>query len=114
MLVKPAIGHETVVSEVARRHDISPQHLFGWRKAARAGQLTLPMDDPLSMLIIPWRGRIRFSDNHGRWLFIHRTRHSRPRSRSGISSWMLGRTALGCGPNQTVATRTGTRMTVSR
>jgi len=34
-----------VVSEVARRHDISPQHLFGWRKAARAGQLTLPMDD---------------------------------------------------------------------
>jgi transposase len=34
-----------VVSEVARRHDISPQHLFAWRKAARAGQLILPMDD---------------------------------------------------------------------
>jgi transposase len=33
-----------VVSEVARRHDISPQHLFGWRKAARAGLLTLPAD----------------------------------------------------------------------
>jgi transposase len=28
-----------VVSEVARRHEISPQHLFAWRKAARAGQL---------------------------------------------------------------------------
>jgi hypothetical protein len=28
-----------VVSEVARRHDISPQHLFAWRKAARAGVL---------------------------------------------------------------------------
>src|SRR5258705_12122802 len=26
-----------VVSEVARRYEISPQHLFGWRKAARAG-----------------------------------------------------------------------------
>ena len=27
-----------VVSEVARRHEISPQHLFAWRKAARAGE----------------------------------------------------------------------------
>ncbi len=34
-----------VVSEVARRHDLSPQHLFGWRKAARAGLLTLPADE---------------------------------------------------------------------
>lgn len=34
-----------VVSEVARRHDMSPQLLFGWRKAARAGLLTLPADD---------------------------------------------------------------------
>jgi transposase len=33
-----------VVSEVARRHDMSPQHLFGWRKAARTGLLTLPAD----------------------------------------------------------------------
>ena len=32
------------MSEVARRHEISPQHLFAWRKAARAGQLTLPAD----------------------------------------------------------------------
>jgi transposase len=34
-----------VVSEVARRHDISPQHLFAWRKAARASLLSLPADD---------------------------------------------------------------------
>ena len=33
-----------VVSDVARRHDISPQHLFAWRKAARAGVLSLPAE----------------------------------------------------------------------
>ena len=34
-----------VVSEMARRHYMSPQQLFGWRKAARAGLLTLPADE---------------------------------------------------------------------
>jgi transposase-like protein len=33
------------MSEVARRHDISPQHLFTWRKAARAALLSLPADE---------------------------------------------------------------------
>jgi transposase len=34
-----------VVSEVARRHEITPQHLFAWRKAARAGRLILPAEE---------------------------------------------------------------------
>ena len=33
-----------VASEVARRHDITPQHLFARRKAARAGCLVLPAE----------------------------------------------------------------------
>jgi transposase len=44
-IVAESYAAGAVVSEVARRHDVSPQHLFAWRKAARAGQLSLPMDD---------------------------------------------------------------------
>src|SRR5258706_12086853 len=43
-IVAESYAPGAVVSEVARRHEISPQHLFAWRKAARAGQLTLPAD----------------------------------------------------------------------
>jgi transposase len=43
-IVSESYAPGAVVSEVARRHDMSPQHLFGWRKAARAGLLTLPAD----------------------------------------------------------------------
>jgi transposase len=42
-----------VASEVARRHGISPQHLFLWRKAARAGALSFPADDaPLFVPVV--------------------------------------------------------------
>ena len=42
-----------VVSEVARRHDLSPQQLFAWRKAARAGLLSLPAEEaPLFVPVV--------------------------------------------------------------
>src|SRR5665213_3575292 len=42
-----------IVSEVARRHEISPQHLFAWRKAARTGRLRLPGDEgPLFVPVV--------------------------------------------------------------
>jgi transposase len=44
-IVAESYAPGAVVSDVARRHDMSPQHLFGWRKAARAGLLTLPVDE---------------------------------------------------------------------
>jgi transposase len=43
-IVAESFAPGTVVSDVARRHEISPQHLFGWRKAAREGRLALPAD----------------------------------------------------------------------
>ena len=41
-----------VVSEVARRYEISPQHLFARRKAARGGSLVLPNEEGLTFVPI--------------------------------------------------------------
>ncbi|MCB0060378.1 MAG: transposase [Caldilineaceae bacterium] len=44
-IVAESYAPGAVASEVARRHEITPQHLFAWRKAARAGRLTLPAEE---------------------------------------------------------------------
>src|SRR5579871_3107228 len=42
-----------VVSEIARRHEITPQHLFAWRHEARRGRLVLPAgDEPMFVPIV--------------------------------------------------------------
>jgi len=53
-IVAESYAPGAVVSEVARRHDITPQHLFAWRKAARAGWLTLPAEEaPMFVPVVP-------------------------------------------------------------
>ena len=49
-IVAEAVAPGAVVSEVARRHDMSPQHLFGWIKAAKEGKFALPADDAPSFV----------------------------------------------------------------
>ena len=49
-IVAEAVALGAVVSEVARRHDMSPQHLFGWIKAAKEGKFALPADDAPSFV----------------------------------------------------------------
>jgi transposase len=52
-IVAESYASGAVVSEVARRHDMSPQHLFAWRKAARASLLTLPADEaPMFVAVV--------------------------------------------------------------
>ena len=52
-IVAESYAAGAVVSEVARRHDISAQHLFAWRKAARGGLLSLPADEaPLFVPVV--------------------------------------------------------------
>ena len=47
-IVAESLAPGAVVAEVARRHEIMPQHLTTWRAAARRGELVLPADDDLA------------------------------------------------------------------
>src|ERR1700719_2043545 len=68
-IVAESFAAGAVVSEVARRHDISPQHLFAWRKAARAGLLSLPADKaPMFVPVVTelHRDEVTATSAHGR------------------------------------------------
>ena len=55
-IVAESYAPGAVVAEVARRHGIAPQHLFAWRKMARAGLLSLPADQaPLFVPVVTER-----------------------------------------------------------
>jgi transposase len=56
-IVAESYAPGAVVSEVARRHEISPQHLFAWRKAARAGRLILPAEEAPVFVPVVTAGR---------------------------------------------------------
>src|ERR1700704_5632875 len=44
-MVAEALTSGVPVAEIARRHDMSSQHLFNWIRAAREGRLVLPGDE---------------------------------------------------------------------
>ena len=44
-IVAEALNAGVPVAEIARRHDMSSQHLFNWIRAAKEGRLALPADE---------------------------------------------------------------------
>jgi transposase len=50
-IIEEAISPDAVVSEVARRHGMSPQHLFSWLRAARRDPA--PAQRPPTTLFVP-------------------------------------------------------------
>lgn len=42
-IVAASFAPGAIVTEVARQHDISPQHLHLWRRQAKSGRLVLPL-----------------------------------------------------------------------
>ncbi|MGO8855523.1 MAG: IS66-like element accessory protein TnpA [Steroidobacteraceae bacterium] len=44
-IVVEALNSGIPVAEIARRHDMSSQHLFNWIRAAKEGRLALPADE---------------------------------------------------------------------
>lgn len=50
-IVAESLRPGAVVAEVARRHDMVPQHLFTWRREARRGRLALPATDDAPLFV---------------------------------------------------------------
>ncbi|HEY2527268.1 MAG TPA: transposase, partial [Xanthobacteraceae bacterium] len=44
-IVGEAIAPGSVIADVARRHDLAPQHLSNWIRAAKDGRFALPADE---------------------------------------------------------------------
>src|ERR1700693_2054756 len=44
-IVAESLAPGAQVSDIARRHGIRPQQLFGWRRGARAGRLAMPGEE---------------------------------------------------------------------
>jgi len=44
-IVAEALNSGVAVAEIARRHDMSSQHLFNWVRAAKEGRLVLPAEE---------------------------------------------------------------------
>jgi transposase len=49
-IVAEAVAPGAVVAQVARRHDMTPQHLSNWIRAAKEGRLALPADDSVGFV----------------------------------------------------------------
>jgi transposase len=53
-IVAEAIAPDAIIADVARRHDLAPQQLSNWIRAAKEGQFVLPADEmPTFVPVLP-------------------------------------------------------------
>jgi transposase len=58
-IVAEAVARGSVIAEVARRHDLAPQHLSNWIRAAKKGCFALPAGEEVSFVPVAasgWQG----------------------------------------------------------
>ena len=60
-IVAEAVAPGAVIAEVARRHDLTPQHLSNWIRAARDGDFALQADDTLTFVPVVSEEPVRAS-----------------------------------------------------
>ena len=83
-IVAEAIAPGAVIADVARRHDLVPQHLWNWIRAAREGRFALPGDGlPAFVPVISVESGQASEARAGRSLCRHR---ARDRSRHGAGA----------------------------
>ena len=51
-IVAETLNAGVSVAEIARRHDISSQHLFNWIRAAKEGRLVLPAEEGAAFVAV--------------------------------------------------------------
>jgi transposase len=56
-IVAEAVAPGAVIAEVARRHDLAPQHLSNWIRVAKEGRLALPAGDGVAFVPVVASGR---------------------------------------------------------
>jgi transposase len=49
-IVAEAVAPGAVIAQVARRHDMTPQHLSNWIRAAKEGRFALPADEGIGFV----------------------------------------------------------------
>jgi transposase len=57
--VAQAVAPGAVIAEVARRHDLAPQHLSNWIRAAKDGRFALPAEEGVAFVPIVAAGQLR-------------------------------------------------------
>jgi transposase len=58
-IVAEAILPDAVIADVARRHDLAPQHLSNWIRAAKDGRFALPAESDVAFVPVIAAGDLR-------------------------------------------------------